>query len=68
MLQLTIPGDPMLICANDFVKSSILCGLRGISFYFVTVFIMNFLFGEFLMLILIFQVSIPYFKMALAMI
>ena len=44
----------MLICANDFVKSSILCGLRGISFYFVTVFIVNFSFGEFLMLILIF--------------
>ena len=56
----------MLICANDFVKSSILCGLRGISFYFVTVFIVNFLFGEFLMFILIFQVSITYFEMALA--
>jgi hypothetical protein len=56
----------MLICANDFVKSSILCEMRGISFYFVTVFIINCLFGDFLMLILIFQVSIPYFKMALA--
>ena len=58
----------MLICATNFVKSSILCGMGGISFYSVTVFIVNCSFGDFIMLILIFQVSIPYFKMALAMI
>ena len=52
----------MLICANEFVKSSILCGMKGISFYFVTVFIVNCSFGDFVMLILIFQVSIPYFE------
>jgi hypothetical protein len=55
----------MLSCANDFVKSLILCGMRGISFYFITVFIVNCSFSDFVMLILMFQVDIQGYNMTL---